>query len=390
MSREIGIGVIGMGWMGLVHSRVHRSIPDRFPDAGFEPRLVICADDVAERATEAQRRLGFEATSTNWRDVIADSRVDVVIVTAPNCLHREMVEAACQAGKHVFCEKPVGISPQETAAIAHTAAAAGVISGVGYNYRWAPLVQYGRELIQAGTLGDITHYRGRFLVGYGSNPDSVLSWRFQREYAGTGVLGDLMSHVVDMAHMLAGSIERVVGNQRTFISSRPLATRGEGTHFSTNAEGPRGEVTNEDYVGALAGFHNGAQGTLEVCRVVNGPRCEMAFEINGTAGAMQWNFERMNELRLFVPDASGTHDGPSLIQVGPNHPSYASFYPGPANSMSYEDLKLLEAYHFLQGIATGEQGEPGLREGLAVAEVLHAIQESWTSQKWESVKPIEV
>ena len=205
-----------------------------------------------------------------------------------------------------------------------------------------------------------------------------------------GTLGDVMSHVLDMAHMLAGPVQRVVSNHKTFITARPLATPGEGTHFSVNPEGPRSPVTNEDYVGSLVQFENGAQGTLEVCRVVKGPRSEMAFELNGTKGAVKWNFERMNELQLFLPDGTSERDGPVLIQAAPQHPNYDRFYPGPGMSMSYEDLKLIEAYEFAKSVITGEQMEPGFREALAVAEVQEAMVRSLESGSWEDVGAISL
>jgi predicted dehydrogenase len=374
--------------MGLVHSRAYRALADRFHSSGIHARLVICADEVEARAREAKERLGFEQFTTDWHHVVNHPEVRVVNVTSPNHLHLEMVRAAAAAGKHVFCEKPVGRGSAETAEIVRIARAAGILSWVGYNYRWAPVVQYARQLIRKGRLGTLTHYRGRFLVGYGSNPDGVLSWRFQRELAGYGTLGDLMSHVVDMAHMLAGPIARVVANRKTFIPSRPTAVPGEGTHFSVNPDAPRAPVTNEDYVAALAQFASGAQGHLEACRVVKGPRCEMAFEVNGTTGALKWNFERMNELELFLPDGTEEHDGPVLILCGPNHPFYSAFYPGPANSMSYEDLKLIETFQFLQSVAETKQGEPGFAEALAVAEVQTAMERSWVSDHWEDVRGI--
>jgi len=376
-----------MGWMGLVHSRSYRSIADRFFGSGIRARLVICADDVEARAREGQERLGFEHYTTDWRKVLSHPDVEVVNVASPNHLHVEMVRAATAAGKHVFCEKPVGRDSRETSAIAQYAREAGVLSFVGYNYRWAPVVQYVRQLIEQGKLGTVTHYRGRFFVDYGSNPDGVLSWRFQRELAGHGTLGDLMSHVVDMAHMLAGPIRRVVANQKTFIASRPVATPGQGTHFSINPDAPRASVTNEDYVGALVQFACGAQGSLEVCRVVKGPRCEMAFELNGTKGAVRWDFENMNDIHLFLPDGTDEHDGPVLLQGGAAHPAYSSFYPGRANSMSYEDLKTIEAFHFLKSIVDGKQAEPGFEQALAVASVEDAMQRSWTSERWENVEP---
>ena len=298
------------------------------------------------------------------------------------------MQAAVEAGKHVYCEKPVGRGPEETADIERAARRAGVLSFVGYNYRWAPVVQYAMQLIRDGRLGRLTHYRGRFLIGYGSSPHGILSWRFQRELAGMGTLGDLMSHVIDMAHMMAGVIKRVVGNRETFITERPLATPGEGTHFSIRTEGPTGEVTNEDYVGVLVRFANGAHGSLEACRIINGPQCEMAFEVNGRKGSLGWNFERMNELNLYLPGEDRCHDGHTRIFSGPDHPFHAQFAPGPAVGLGYEDLKTIEAHQFLKSIVDGQQGEPGFAEALAVASVQAAVQRSWESERWEEVKTI--
>ena len=385
MTRTIGVGVIGMGWMGTVHTRAYQQIPNRFPDSGIRPRLIICADDAEKRARQAQDLFGFERYTTDWKQVIAAPDVEVVNIAAPNNMHLEIVRAAAEVGKHIFCEKPVGRSPQETAEIELAARRAGVLTCVGYNYRWAPVVQHARQLIRDGRLGKLTHYRGRFLVGYGSNPHGVLSWRFQRELAGLGTLGDLMSHAIDMAHMIAGPIQRVVGNQETFISQRPLAAPGEGTHFSVSTGGPMGDVTNEDYVGALVQFENGVQGTLEACRIVNGPQCEMAFEVNGTQGALSWNFERMNELNLYLPGEDRAHDGQTNILGRPEHPFYAHFYPGPALGMGYEDLKLIEAYQFAKSIVDGQPGEPGFKEALGVASVQAAIQRSWETERWADV-----
>jgi predicted dehydrogenase len=384
MTRTIGIGVIGMGWMGGVHSRAYRQIADRFGDSGIRPRLVVCADEVEARRADAQERFGFERSTWDWSKVVADAEVEVVNIAAPNQLHLEIAQAAAAAGKHIFCEKPVGRSPQETAAIKLAADHAKVLSGVGYNYRWSPLAQYAKQLIQEGKLGKLTHYHGRFFSNYGSNPQGVLSWRFQSEMAGLGTLGDLMSHVIDMAHMLAGPIQRVVGNRATFIPQRPWAMPGVGTHFTTRADAPMGEVTNEDYVGALVRFANGAQGSLEACRVFHGPQCQMAFEVHGVRGALRWDFERMNELHLQLADENGYR----RILSGPEHPFHGRFNPANATGLGYDDLKTIEAWQFLKSIVDGRQGEPGFAEALAVAEVQTAVERSWGTDAWEAVKGI--
>ena len=386
MAHRIGIGVIGMGWMGQVHGRSYRQIPLRFPEADIEPRLVICADDVAARAEQAARAIGFEETTTDWRQLVEHPEVRVVSIAAPNHLHVELARAAAEAGKHIFCEKPVGRNPEETAEIEAAARQAGVLSFVGFNYRWAPLVVHTRKLIAEGKLGEINHYRGRFLSMYGSNPRSRLTWRFDRDLAGFGAVIDLMSHVVEMAHSLIGPVKRVVANHDTFIKQRPLPTPGVGTHFSLgDADDPAGEVTNEDYVGALVEFANGAQGTFEVSRAIFGPKCEMAFELNGAKGAAGWNFERLNELDLYLPGEDGLHDGYIKLIAGDQYPYHGNFNPGDGSGIGYEDLKTIEAYEFLRSVVAGEQGKPGFADALAVAEVNAAMVRSWESGGWEDV-----
>lgn len=390
MTKSIGIGIIGMGWMGEAHSRAYREIADRFHDSGLQPHLIICSDTIEPRASLARNRFGFERYTTDWREVIADPAVAVVNIAAPNGMHLEMVKAAAQAGKHILCEKPVGKDPQETALCEQAARRAGVLTFVGYNYRWAPLVQYARKLIAAGRLGRLTHYRSRFIAGYASDPYGVLSWRFQREH-GLGILSDLGSHAIDMAHLIVGPVSKVVGNKETFIRQRPLAKAGEGTHFTIgSAADPMGPVTNEDYVSALLSFENGVHGTLEMCRIMNGPKAEYVFELHGTEGALKWNFERMNELELQFRGQDEAEEGFRTIVAGPAHPYHARFNPGPGIGIGYEELKVIEAFEFLQSIAAGQQSQPGFSQALAVANVQAAIERSWSSERWESVRSIRV
>jgi predicted dehydrogenase len=388
MERALGVGIIGMGWMGTVHSRSYLQVRDRFPENIIQPRLIVCADDVEARAREARDRFGFERYTVRWQEVVCASDVQAVNIATPNYMHRAIVEAAAAAGKHVFCEKPVGRDLRETARIEQVAREAGILTFVGYNYRWAPMVQYARQLIREEKLGRLTHYRGRFFCGYACNPQGVLSWRFERQFAGLGALGDLMSHVVDMALMLVGPPKRVVGNRETFFERRPLATPGAGTHFSVGAGGPSGDVTNEDYAGALVQFANGAHGSLEVCRVIQGHKCQMAFEVEGTEGALSWDFERMNELQVFCPDGKATHDGYTRIVTGPEHPFHARFNPGYGVGLSYDDLKTIEMQQFVNSVIEQRQGEPGFADARRVAEVLAAIERSWHTERWEQITSV--
>jgi predicted dehydrogenase len=376
-----------MGWMGEVHSRSYRALADRFPGSELLPRLVVCADPVEARARAAQARFGFERCTADWRDVVADPEVKVVNVAAPNGLHLEINRAAARAGKHLLCEKPVGKDPEETIQSAAAAREAGVLTFVGYNYRWAPLVQYARQLVQSGRLGRLTHYHGRFLNGYAADPDGFLSWRFDRAQ-GLGTLGDLMSHVIDMAHMLAGPIAAVTSDQETFIRRRPIPRPGTGTHYDKGSrDGPMGDVTNEDFVSALVRFEGGARGMLEACRVINGAKCDMSFELHGTRGAIRWGMERMNELQVqWRNDGEPAQDGYTTLLSGPAHPYHRQFNPGWGLNLGYDDLKVIEAHEFLSSIAAGRQGEPGFEEARAVAEVQQAMVRSWQSGRWEAVE----
>jgi len=385
MGRVVGIGVVGMGWMGEAHSRSYRLVSDRFVERGISARLVACADADEGRAAAARARFGFERATSDWRDVVEDPAIEAISITAPNDTHLAVIRAALERGKHVLCEKPVGRNPDETLEAAQLARGSGLVTFVGYNYRWAPVVQHAANLIAAGALGPLTHYRGRFLNGYASDPDGVLSWRFLAEQ-GYGTLSDLLSHAIDMAHLLAGSIDQVVGSRETFIPTRPLPRPGSSHYDTASADDPRGDVTNEDYVGALVRFGGGARGTLEACRVITGSQCDLAFEVHGTKGALAWSFERMNELRYFRRDAvSPTETGWTIELSGPAHPFHRSFNPGWAVGLGFDDLKVIEAAQFLHAVVTGVPGSPSFEDAAAVARVQRAIAASWDSGGWETV-----
>ncbi len=386
MTDSIGIGVIGMGWMGQVHARSYLQSRLRFPDLGVLPRLVICSDNVPQRADSAKAALGFEHSTTDWHEVITHPDVQVISITTPNNLHLEIAQAAAAAGKHIMCEKPVGRYPSETAQIEAAAGETGILTFVGFNYRWAPLVQHAHKLIKSGKLGDLTQFRGRFFSMYGSNPYGLMSWRFDNEVAGYGVIGDIMAHTVDMALFMVGPIKRLVSTSHTFIPERPLPLPGVGTHYSVgNPDDPTGEVTNEDYVGALVEFENGTRGTLEVSRTIFGPKNEFAFELNGTKGALSWDFERMNELQLYLPGEDKLHDGFVRLVGGDQYPYHGNFNPGEGSGLGYEDLKIIEAYEFLKSVVAGKQSAPGFADILEVAKVHDAMIRSWGSGTWEEV-----
>jgi predicted dehydrogenase len=385
VTTPIGIGVIGFGWMGQAHSRAYRNIPVYFPESGLKPRLVAIADTVPARVELAKENFGFDAGTLDWRMLMDRDDIDVIDITAPNAMHLELVEAAAAAGKHIFCEKPVGISPEATAAIERAGRRAGVISGCGYNYRWAPLVQYTRQLIADGRFGELTHYRGRFFSMYGRDRLGVLSWRFLQEEAGYGALSDIMSHAIDMAQHLYGPIRRVVAVKETFVRERPLPVPGRGTHYDRGKPGdPTGSVTNEDYVGALVEFANGARGTLEADRSIFGPQSSIAFELNGSRGAASWDHEKLNQLQLYLPEEQ-PNDGFIEVLAGDAFPHQGNIVPGSGNSLGYEDLKTIEALEFLKSVAAGRPHSPGFGDALANASVAAAMIRSWSSERWEDV-----
>jgi predicted dehydrogenase len=360
-------------------------------DRAYDTELVICADNVPSRQVLAVDSFGFREACPDWQTVVAHPDVDVVYVTAPNMMHEELAIAAARAGKAVFCEKPVGGTPDQTVRVEKAAREAGVITGVGYNYRWAPLVQHAKHLIDSGALGEITNYRGRFFSMYGADPMGLLSWRFLVDEAGYGVSSDILSHAVDLATMLVGPITDVVGTMETYIKDRPLPTPG-GTHYDRGQPGdPTGAVTNEDYAGAMVKFANGARGTFESSRAIMGPESQMAFDVYGTKGALRWNLETMNEMEVFLVDESGVAPrGYTKVYAGDRYPYHGHFVPGDANAIGYEDLKVIENHEFLTAVATGVQHQPGFAEAVDYVSFQSAWLASCHTGTWQPVTSIRI
>lgn len=384
MNKPLGVAVLGLGWMGQVHSRAMLRMPSLFPNRSFDPKLVVCADTEEERRTRAVNDFGFERAVADWREAVEADDVDVVWVTAPNMLHVPMIEAAAAAGKAVFSEKPIGGKPEQTVAAYSAAKAAGVRTAVGYNYLWAPLVLHAKELISSGALGEITHYRGRFLSMYGSDEMGLLTWRFILDQAGYGATSDILSHSISLAQFLVGDITEVVGMKNTTIPQRPLPT-GAASHYGRGKpEDPKGDVENEDFASMLCWFKNGATGTFESSRTMVGPESQNAFEVYGTKGALAWNLEKMNELQYYrlTEDPSS---GYTTIYGGDRFPFHGAFAPGQANSIGLEDLMAIEDYSFLEAIATGGDFSPSFREAVNVVSVQQALINSWESRSFEPV-----
>lgn len=390
MKKTLNIATVGFGWMGQAHSRAYRRIPSFFPERTFEPRLVVCADNVESRRRMAVDDFGYDRAVADWQDAVADPSIDVVSVCAPNMLHEPVCLAALAAGKHVFCEKPVGGTPPQTARVAAAARGTSAVTGVGYNYRWAPLVLHAKALIESGRLGTITNYRGRFFSMYGADPLGLLSWRFLVDEAGYGVSTDIMSHSIDLATFLIGPIASLTGTAETFIKERPLPKAG-GTHYDRGAVGdPTGTVTNEDYSACMVKFANGARGAFEASRAIMGPESQMAFEVYGTKGSLSWNLETMNEMELFLVDDDGLAPrGYTTVRAGDRYPYHGHFVPGDANSIGFEDLVTIEDFAYLTSVAAGTRHNPSFEEALDYVSVQATWLRSCESGKWEDVRRIE-
>ena len=384
MKQTVGIAVLGLGWMGQAHSRSMLRIPSLFPDRAVDPRLVVCADTEASRRARAVEDFGFQRAVEDWREAVAADDVDAVWVTAPNMLHVPMIEAATAAGKAVFSEKPIGGKPEQAVQAYEAAKATGVATGVGYNYLWAPLVIHAKSIIESGQLGEITHYRGRFLSMYGSDELGLLTWRFFLDQAGYGVTSDILSHSVSLAQFLVGPITEVIGMRNTTITHRPLAQGVAGHYGRGKPEDPKGPVENEDFASMLCTFEGGATGTFEASRTMVGPESQNAFEVYGTKGALAWNLETMNELSYYrlTDDPSS---GYTTIYGGDRFPYHGAFVPGQANSIGFEDLVAIEDHVFLESLNGGERFSPGFREAVDVVSVQQALIDSWTSRRWEPV-----
>jgi predicted dehydrogenase len=382
MERTLGVAVVGFGWMGRVHTQAYLRVPHHFPELGVRPRLVAVADEVPGRAEQAAGQYGFATAVRDWREIATDPRVEAVSVTAPNFLHREIGVALAEAGKHLWIEKPVGLGPADARAVAEAAAKAGVQGTVGFNYRNAPAVAAARELIASGGIGAVTHVRLRLFSDYAAHPEGALTWRYERERGGSGVLGDLASHGVDLARHLLGEIDSLVADTAVFIPERARPSGATSGHARATGGVP-GPVENEDYVCCLLRFASGARGVLEACRVSVGEQNSYGFEIHGTTGAVSWDFRRMGEL-VVSRGAAYQDQAYSTVFVGPGHGEYGAFQPGAANSMSYDDLKVVEARDFLRSVAEGAPSGATLEDAVRSAEAVDAMSASARTGGWVS------
>jgi predicted dehydrogenase len=386
--REIGVGVIGAGWLGDVHARAWARLRHHYPDLPVRARFAAVADSVPGALAAAQRRHGFATSYADWRDLVTDPAVEAISVTAPNALHRDIGVAVAEAGKHLWIEKPVGLSAADTRAVADAVDRSGVCCSVGFNYRAVPAVAQLRDLVATGAIGVPTQARVVLLSDYAAHPLGLLTWRYTLASGGHGVLGDLASHAVDLTRYVLGDIERLVAETSVVIPERPLVAEGSATygHGLGQPGDATGTVENEDCVTALMRTTTGVLVTLECSRVAVGEQNNYGIEVHGTRGLVAWDFRTPGELRLSTGDGYVDQTSQRLL-VGPGAGEYARFQPGAGLAMSYDDSKVAELAGFVRSILSGKAEGPQIEDAVRSAEALECMVASAAGAGWVTVTP---
>lgn len=362
---EIGIGIVGGGYMGKAHSVAMSAVGAVFNTA-LRPRLeVICASSPAS-AERYRTAYGFDRATDDWRVLVEDPRVEAIVIASPQSTHRQIAEAAFDMGKPVLCEKPLGASLEDSQAMVAAAEAAGAVNMVGFNYIRTPASQFARQLIADGEIGDITWFRGEHTEDFYADPQAPATWRTTGMANGT--IGDLAPHMVNGAMALVGPIAQVMADVETVHKTRP-----------------GGEVTNDDHAQMMCRFENGVMGNLYFSRVATGRKMGYAYEISGTKGAIRFDQEDQNALWLYKREGPEAARGFTKILTGPAHPDYEPFCQGPGHGTGYQDQIIIEAKDFLQAIHTGEAVWPTFRVGHEVNRVLAAALASSDQRQWKDI-----
>ena len=365
MSKKLlNIGIIGTGFMGKAHAFAYRSALAAFPEIPV-PVLRMIADVNAEGAAKAAHQYGFEKSSGNWHDLINDPAIDVVSITTPNTMHREMALAAIAAGKHVHCEKPLSPTLKDSEEMLKAAEAKGVITQVGFNYIKNPMLKVARDMIAAGELGEITGFRGIHAEDYMHDPQSPWTWRIDPS-GGPGVIADLGSHIIGMARFLLGPVASVNADVETVIKQRP-ASKGSKEMKP---------VLVDDIARILVRFEKGFGGTIEANWVKTGRNMQLGFEIEGSKGSLAFTQERLNELKFYKAGGNIRDKGFTTIESGPQHPPYGGFCVAGGHQLGFNDLKTIEMAEFLGGIASGKSAGPDFREAFEIQKVVEAAIQS--------------
>jgi predicted dehydrogenase len=385
---DIGVGMVGYAFMGRAHSLAWNTVSRVF-DVPLQPRLAaICGRDRA--ATEAAAaRFGWAAAETDWRALIARDDVQLVDISAPGDLHAPVAIAALEAGKHVLCEKPLANTLAEAEAMKAAADAAydgGARAMVGFNYRRVPALALARGLVEQGRIGPLRHFRAVYLQDWLADPDAPMTWRMQAEHAGSGALGDLGAHIVDLARYLTGDeVTGVSAISATFVGERPLAG-DSGAGGPVVAGRATGTVTVDDAVVFTGKLASGALASFEATRYATGRKNGLRIELNGSAGSLAFDLERLNELEFFdASDDSADSGFRRVLVTEGSHPYLSAWWP-PGATLGWEHTFTHQARDLLTAIADGAQPSPSFADGLAVQRVLHAVQTSAANgNSWESL-----
>jgi predicted dehydrogenase len=374
---DVNVALIGYGFMGRAHSNAWRQV-SAFCQPALTPRLkVICGRDRA-KTEAAARAFGWEETAADWKQVVRRADIHIVDISTPGDSHAEIAVAAARAGKAVICEKPLANTVREAERMLAAVERAGVSHMVCHNFRRIPAICLAQQLIRDGRIGGIRHFRGAFLEDWLLDPAFPLVWRLNRERAGSGSLGDIGSHVIDLARMLVGEIAEVSGVMETFIKTRPLVGR----------PGRKGPVTVDDAAVAAVRFANGAIGSIEATRFAPGRKSQCAFEINGSLGSLAFDLERLNELQVyFESDPPSLRGFRTVLATEPIHPYMSPWWP-PGHIIGWEHSFTHMVYDLIGAVAGGTVPSPSFRDGVMNQRVLEAIERSSTSRRWVRVKGV--
>ena len=360
---EIGIGIIGGGYMGKAHAVAMAAVGAVFNTA-LRPKLEMVCASSDESAEKYRAAFGFARGTADWRVLVADPKVEAIVIASPQETHREIALAAFALNKPVFCEKPLGASLEDSRAM--TAAAKGQISMVGFNYIRTPASQFARRLIAEGAIGDITWFRGEHTEDFLADPSAPATWRTEGDANGT--MGDLAPHMINGALALIGPMKSLIAEVETVHASRPGGT-----------------VTNDDHGQMMCRFSNGAMGQLYFSRVAHGRKMGYAYEVTGTKGAIRFDQEDQNALWLYSMDEPEATRGFRKVLTGPAHPDYEPFCQGPGHGTGYQDQIIIEARDFLRAIETKTNVWPSFQDGLDVNQIIYAAMESSTQKAWVDV-----
>jgi len=384
MADTINVGLVGYKFMGTAHSNAWRQVAHFF-DPQLTPVMKAICGRTEEAVAAAAGKLGWEGYETDWRKLVAREDIDLVDICSPGGpSHREIALGAAANGKHVFCEKPLASSLAMAREMLDAVEKAGVKHMVNFNYRRAPAVALAKQMIEEGLIGEIYHWRAVYLQDWIIDPDFPLVWRLDKSIAGSGPLGDLAAHSIDLAHYLVGEIAQVTAMMQTFIEERPLPAEMAGLAAVAGEE--RGQVTVEDAVAFLARFENGAFGTFEATRFAAGHKNYNRFEVNGSQGSLAFNFERMNELQYYSREDDPDYQGFRVIQATePTHPYMSVWWP-PAHIIGYEHTFIHGVYDLLNAIAEDEITVPNFVDGVKCQAVLEAVERSAQSGEWVEVE----